>query len=191
MKILFLILTYIIGSISFAYIVAKVFKGIDIRKVGSGNPGATNVYRVSKPLGLLAFLCDTLKGFVPVFIAAKMSPSSDLFVIAVIFAVILGHMFTIFLNFKGGKGVATGCGAFLAINPLATLICLLVFAVVLSISKYVSLSSICAAIMLPISLSFFGCSNEILVFSIIVAAIVVIKHSANIKRLFAGTENKI
>lgn len=191
MKILFLILTYIIGSIPFAYIVAKVFKGIDIRKVGSGNPGATNVYRVSKPLGLLAFLCDTLKGFVPVFIAAKMSPSSDLFVIAVIFAVILGHMFTIFLNFKGGKGVATGCGAFLAINPLATLTCLLVFAIVLAISRYVSLSSICAAVMLPVSLFIFSAPNIILVFSMAIAIIVIIKHYSNIKRLIAGTENKI
>ncbi len=188
---LFLILSYIVGSIPFAYIVAKIFKGIDIRKFGSGNPGATNVFRVSKPLGVLAFLCDMLKGFVPVFIATKMSFSSDLFIITVSFAVVLGHMFTIFLKFKGGKGVATGCGAFLAINPAATLTCLLVFAIVLSISRYVSLSSICAAIMLPVSLLFFGCSNEILVFSAVIAVIVTVRHAANIKRLFAGTENKI
>ncbi len=187
----YLVLSYIVGAIPFAYIIAKLFKGIDIRKYGSGNPGATNVYRVSKSLGLLALLCDALKGFVPVFLALRINLFSDWFVIAVILAVILGHMFTIFLNFKGGKGVATGCGAFLAINPLAIITCLLVFAVVLSITKYVSLSSICAAIVLPISLLFFGCSNEILIFSVIIAAIVIIRHSANIKRLFNGTENKI
>ncbi len=188
---IFIVLSYLIGSIPFAYITAKIFKGIDIRKYGSGNPGATNVFRLSKPLGLLAFLCDTLKGFIPVFWAVRTNPSSDWLVIAVILAVILGHIFTPLLKFKGGKGVATGCGAFLAVDPVATLTCLLVFIIVLSITRYVSLSSICAAIMLPISLLFFTNSNEIFVFSMIIAAIVIIRHFTNIKRLINGTENKI
>lgn len=191
MEFFYLILSYLIGSIPFAYLIAKRFKGIDIRKHGSGNPGATNVYRIDKRLGLLAFFCDVMKGFVPVLLAVKAYPPSDVLVVTITLAVILGHMFTIFLNFKGGKGVATGCGAFLAINPLATITCLVVFAVALMISKYVSLSSICAAIMLPISLILFGSPNIILFFSIVVAVIVVIKHYPNIKRLINGTENKI
>jgi glycerol-3-phosphate acyltransferase PlsY len=191
MEFFYLVLSYLVGSIPFAYLIAKYFKGIDIRKHGSGNPGATNVYRIDKRLGLLAFFCDVLKGFVPVLLAVKANPSSDILVIFVTLAVILGHMFTIFLNFKGGKGVATGCGAFLAISPLATLTCLLVFAIVLAISRYVSLSSICAAVMLPVSLFIFSAPNIILVFSIAIAIIVIIKHYANIKRLIAGTENKI
>ena len=191
MEFFYLVLSYLVGSIPFAYLIAKHFKGIDIRKHGSGNPGATNVYRIDKRLGLLAFFCDVLKGFVPVLLAVKANPSSDVLVIFVTLAVILGHMFTIFLNFKGGKGVATGCGAFLAISPLATLTCLLVFAIVLAISRYVSLSSICAAVMLPVSLFIFSAPNIILIFSIAIAIIVIIKHYANIKRLIAGTENKI
>ncbi len=190
MEVIYLIFSYLIGAVPFAYIIIRIFKHTDIRKHGSGNPGATNAFRLSKPLGLLAFLCDTLKGFIPVYFAYNVN-ASDIFVISVISAVVLGHMFTVFLNFKGGKGVATGCGAFLAVNPVAVLVCLLVFAAVLAVSRYVSLSSICAVSALPVSLYVFKCSNEILIFSVVIAAFVIVKHSANIKRLFAGTESKI
>ena len=170
----------------------KVFKNIDIRKYGSGNPGATNVYRtVSKPLGILTFICDALKGFVPVYFVMSISPSSYLIVLAVAFVTILGHIYTVFLNFKGGKGVATGCGIFLAINPAATLICLSVFAIILTISKYVALASIFAAITLPVSLFFLGAATEVFFFSVIVSIIVVLRHLSNIKRILNGTENKI
>ena len=190
--VVYLILSYLIGAIPFAYIISKVFKNIDIRKHGSGNPGATNVYRtVSKPLGILTFICDTLKGFVPVFFVTLINPSSYLIVLLVSLVTILGHIYTVFLNFKGGKGVATGCGIFLAINPIATLICLAVFAIILALSKYVALASIFAAITLPISLFLLDATKEILVFSIFIAGIVIFRHMSNIKRILNGTENKI
>lgn len=190
--VVYLILSYLIGAIPFAYIISKVFKNIDIRKHGSGNPGATNVYRtVSKPLGILTFICDALKGFVPVFFVTLINPSSYLIVLLVALVTILGHIYTVFLNFKGGKGVATGCGIFLAINPIATLICLAVFAIILALSKYVALASIFAAITLPISLFLLDATKEILVFSIFIAGIVIFRHMSNIKRILNGTENKI
>jgi glycerol-3-phosphate acyltransferase PlsY len=190
--VVYLILSYLIGAIPFAYIISKVFKNIDIRKHGSGNPGATNVYRtVSKPLGILTFVCDALKGFVPVFFVTLINPSSYLIVLLVALVTILGHIYTVFLNFKGGKGVATGFGIFLAINPIATLICLAVFAIILALSKYVALASIFAAITLPISLFLLDATKEVLFFSIFIAGIVIFRHISNIKRILNGTENKI
>ena len=129
MYISYLIFSYILGSISFAWIIAKVFKNIDIRKYGSKNPGATNVYRtISKPLGVITLILDVLKGFIPVyFVPYFWNLNTDkgivvsvvYYTIIVALLVILGHVFSIFLNFKGGKGVAVGLGVFLAINPIA------------------------------------------------------------------------
>lgn len=190
--IIYLILSYLCGAIPFGYIIAKIFKHVDIRTVGSKNPGATNVYRtISKPLGVLTLLLDMLKGFVPVYFVSIINPSSYLIVLSVALVTILGHVFTVFLNFKGGKGVATGCGIFFALNPLATTICLITFIIVLIISKYVSLSSIFAAVMLPIAIFFVGSNSELFIFAILVAVVVVIRHISNIKRLLNGTENKI
>lgn len=190
--IIYLILSYLCGAIPFGYIVAKLFRNIDIRTVGSGNPGATNVYRtISKPLGILTLLLDMLKGFIPVYFVSIINPSSYLIVLVVALVTILGHIFTIFLNFKGGKGVATGCGIFFALNPLATAICLITFIIVLTISKYVSLGSICAAIMLPIAILFFNSNIQLVIFSTIIAIVVIVRHISNIKRLLNGTENKI
>ena len=126
--VIYLLLAYLCGAIPFGYIIAKVFKHADIRTIGSGNPGATNVYRtISKPLGVLTLVLDLLKGFIPVYFTMLLNPDSVWLIIAVAFVTIIGHVFTVFLNFKGGKGVATGCGVFLALNPLAILICFLVF----------------------------------------------------------------
>lgn len=190
--IIYLILSYLCGAIPFGYIVAKVFKNIDIRKHGSGNPGATNVYRtVSKPLGVLTLVLDILKGFLPVYFVTLINPTTNWIVILVAFITIFGHIFTVFLNFKGGKGVATGCGVFLALNPLATLICFVIFIVILSIFKYVSFGSIIAAMMLPITLFFLNSEPEIVLFAGVVAILVVFRHISNVKRLLNGTENKI
>ena len=208
MYISYLIFSYILGSISFAWIIAKVFKNIDIRKYGSKNPGATNVYRtISKPLGVLTLILDVLKGFIPVYlvpyfwnlnIGKGIVVSVIYYTIIVALLVILGHVFSIFLNFKGGKGVAVGLGVFLAINPIATLCSLAVFIVIVVLTKYVSLSSIVASIVLPIGIYFFSKYNiiqsnsyEFLIFSIIVVLLVIIRHISNIKRLLNGTENKI
>lgn len=189
---LYLILSYLCGSIPFGYIIAKTFKKTDIRKQGSGNTGATNVYRtISKPLGILTLFLDLLKGFVPVYLVSLTNPSTYWIVILVALATILGHIFTVFLNFKGGKGVATACGAFLAMNPLAVLICFVSFVIVLVIFKYVSLASIVAAILLPISLYLLNSLSELVIFSCIISLLVIIRHISNIKRLLNGTENKI
>jgi len=189
--IVYLICSYLCGAIPFAYIIAKLFKKIDIRKCGSGNPGATNVFReVSKPLGVLTFLLDALKGFIPVYFAFIVN-HSVYFVLAVALVTILGHVFTIFLKFKGGKGVATGCGIFIAFAPVVTLICFSVFALVLFLSKYVALSSITAAVMLPLCLALFHYPDTIILFACLVSVLVVIRHAGNIKRIIKGTESKI
>lgn len=190
--IVYLILAYLCGAIPFGYIIAKVFKNIDIRKQGSGNTGATNVYRtVSKPLGILTLTLDILKGFIPVYFITLINPASYWIVISVALVTIVGHVFTIFLNFKGGKGVATGCGVFLALNPAATLICFTVFVIILMLFKYVSLGSIVAATALPIMIFILSSNIELIIFSMIVAILVVVRHITNIKRLLNGTENKI
>jgi glycerol-3-phosphate acyltransferase PlsY len=190
--VVYLILSYLCGAIPFGFIIAKLFKHVDIRTVGSGNTGATNVYRsISKPLGILTLMLDLLKGFVPVYLAMFFYPEYQWLIISVAFITIIGHTFTIFLRFKGGKGVATACGAFLAINPLAVLICFVTFVVILSIFKYVSFASIIAAFMLPISLYFLNALPEIVVFSGIISILVIVRHISNIKRLLNGTENKI
>ena len=190
--IVYLLLSYLCGAIPFGYIVAKLFKHVDIRTLGSGNPGATNVYRsISKPLGVLTLILDVLKGFVPVYLISFINPEFQWMVISVAFVTIIGHTFTIFLRFKGGKGVATACGAFLAINPLSVLICLGVFIVVLAMFKYVSAASIMAALMLPISLYLLKELPEIVVFAGMISILVIVRHISNIKRLLNGTENKI
>lgn len=190
--IVYLLLSYLCGAIPFGYIIAKLFKHIDIRTVGSGNPGATNVYRsISKSLGVLTLILDVLKGFVPVYLISFINPEFQWMVISVAFVTIIGHTFTIFLRFKGGKGVATACGAFLAINPLSVLICLGVFIVVLAMFKYVSAASIMAALMLPISLYLLKELPEIVVFAGMISILVIVRHISNIKRLLNGTENKI
>lgn len=193
LKIIFyLILSYLCGAIPFGYIIAKLFKHTDIRKQGSGNTGATNVYRtISKPLGILTLILDALKEFIPVYLIILTNPSTYWIVIAVALVTILGHIFTIFLNFKGGKGVATACGAFLAMNSLAVLICFSVFVIILVIFRYVSLASIFAAIVLPISLYLLSSSSELIIFSCVISVLVIFRHKSNIKRLLNGTENKI
>ncbi|MDD2523504.1 MAG: glycerol-3-phosphate 1-O-acyltransferase PlsY [Endomicrobiaceae bacterium] len=189
--VVYLILSYLSGAIPFAYVISKIFKKIDIRKCGSGNPGATNVFRVvSKPLGVLTFFLDAMKGFIPVYFASMINPSIY-FVLTVAFVTLLGHVFTIFLKFKGGKGVATGCGIFVAFAPIVTLICFMVFALVLFLSKYVALSSITAAISLPICLAFFHYPNIIILFACLVAVLVIVRHIGNIRRIIKGTESKV
>ncbi|WP_372521099.1 glycerol-3-phosphate 1-O-acyltransferase PlsY [Candidatus Ruminimicrobiellum ovillum] len=190
--ILYLIFAYLCGAIPFGYIIAKIFKHVDIRTVGSENPGATNVYRtISKPLGILTLFLDMLKGFIPVYFVKIINPEFYWIVIAVALVTIIGHIFTVFLKFKGGKGVATGCGVFLALNPLSVLICFITFAIILAIFRYVSFASIIAAMMLPISLYWLDAVPELILFSGVIAILIVIRHIGNIKRLLNGTENKI
>lgn len=190
---------YILGGIPFGYLVGRLFSGVDIRDHGSMNVGATNVVRVVglKP-GLLVLALDMLKGLLPALLARQLAglldppPSPQVAAIITGTAAILGHTFTIFLRFRGGKGVATAAGVCLAVIPLPTVMALATFTVVLAIWRFVSLGSIVAAIALVVSTFLLGRGTSgvaEIVFACAVAALIIVRHHANIRRLFGGTEN--
>jgi glycerol-3-phosphate acyltransferase PlsY len=195
------ILCYLIGSFPSGYLVGKS-QGIDIRQHGSGNIGATNVLRVmGKKWGYLVFLCDSLKGFISVKLGMLLAAGAglDITLAGVVAGIccIIGHNYTFWLQFQGGKGIATSIGVLLAIVPiLIVLIVLLVWLAVFFVWKYVSLASICAALSLPlIILALFpfvahGNYTVLLIFSLIVAALAVWRHRSNIDRLLHGEENR-
>jgi acyl phosphate:glycerol-3-phosphate acyltransferase len=195
------ILCYLIGSFPSGYLVGKS-QGIDIRQHGSGNIGATNVLRVmGKKWGYLVFLCDSLKGFlavtIGVLLAAGAGAETTLAGVVAGICCIIGHNYTVWLGFKGGKGIATSIGVLLAIVPiLIVVIVLLVWLGVFFIWKYVSLASICAALSLPVAVLILfplvahGNYWVLVIFSIIVAALAVWRHRSNIDRLLHGKENR-
>jgi glycerol-3-phosphate acyltransferase PlsY len=191
-----LVLSYLLGAIPTGYLIVKGLKGTDIREVGSGNIGATNVKRV---LGMKWFLIvlalDALKGFVPVAAAGMLFKEQFVFMpVAAGVAAILGHTFTVFLKFKGGKGVATSLGVFLALAPLSLLTSVTVFVILLMFFGYISLGSIAAAALLPVFVFIYGEGESmyvlIQVISVIGAVFIIYKHRDNIQRLLNGTENK-
>jgi glycerol-3-phosphate acyltransferase PlsY len=187
----FLILfAYLVGSIPIGVLLARL-KGKDPRKTGSGNIGATNVMRsAGKVLGILTLIGDVLKGFVPTWIAIQLGMPA--FIIALVgLAVFSGHLFPVFLKFKGGKGVATGAGVYLAISPPVILISFVIFIIVFLIWKYVSLGSLVGTGIIPFSFFLFKTPTEYILFSLLIACGVFMKHKDNIKRLLAGTESKV
>jgi glycerol-3-phosphate acyltransferase PlsY len=184
-----LIIAYLLGSIPFGYIMVKHAHGTDIRSVGSGNIGATNVYRKSRAAGIATLILDAAKGYVAVLAAAWLTRDTGWQAMAAV-AAILGHMFTVFLSFKGGKGVATACGAYLALSPQAVALTVVVFIAVAALTRYVSLASIASAASFPLAVYLRGEPNEVLAAAIIGAALIVAKHHQNIHRLLTGTENK-
>ena len=184
------ILSFLLGSVPFGYLIGKL-KGVDVRKYGSGNIGATNVSRVlGKKYGLLVLFLDALKGAAAVLIARAAGLPTEYQVLAGISA-IAGHCFSPWLGFKGGKGVATALGAFLVISPKTTLVAFLIFLAVLLTTRYVSLSSITAALSYPLLYKVFEKPSP---FSFIVvslgALLIVAKHHSNIRRLLKGEEKK-
>jgi acyl phosphate:glycerol-3-phosphate acyltransferase len=188
-QILLLIGAYLLGSVPTGLLLAKAF-GINIRETGSGNIGATNVYRtVGRKLGIITLICDCLKGLIPVLIA-KWLDLPDLWIAATGLAALLGHVYTVWLKFKGGKGVATALGVFLGTCPLSVLGALVVFIGVIYIWRYVSLASISAAAVIPVLVLLFSGKQELVVMSVIIAGVVIFRHHENISRLRAGTENK-
>jgi glycerol-3-phosphate acyltransferase PlsY len=188
--VLLILFAYLTGSIPIGVLLARL-KGKDPRETGSGNIGATNVMRsAGKTLGIITLVGDVLKGFIPTFIAMRLGAPE--FVIALVgLAVFLGHLFPVFLKFKGGKGVATGAGVFLAINYPVILISFIIFVIVLLIWKYVSLGSLVGTGIIPLSFFLFKSPLEYILLSLLLACGVFIKHRDNIRRLFAGTENKV
>src|SRR2546423_3302606 len=194
---------YLLGSIPFGYILLRVFRGTDVRTSGSGNIGATNVARSSPSLGLATLLLDAGKGFLAVKLVgsfetewtALAQPLYSTLAVAAFF-VVLGHMFPVWLKFRGGKGVATGVGAFLCLSPLAVAFSAVLFLLVVIITRYVSLGSITATAAMPLFvwlIAYFKLSIEFvpaLTASIIGGALIIFMHRANIVRLLNGTENR-
>ncbi len=181
---------YLIGSLPFGYLVAKA-NGVDIFSVGSKNPGATNVKRcVGKKAGNIVFLLDALKGFAATWWPMLLAGESMYYsLIGLVFAV-LGHSFSLFMKFRGGKGVATMLGGVVALMPVAALVGVLVWLAVFYTSRYVSLASICLAISLPITNLAIGAPATLTWVSLALGLLVVLRHKENIVRLIRGEENK-
>jgi acyl phosphate:glycerol-3-phosphate acyltransferase len=191
MALFFALLGYLIGAIPFGLLIGRM-AGIDVRSQGSRNIGATNVNRLlGKKLGFLTLLCDCLKGFLPMSLAALTlaeSPSREAVVAATGLMAVLGHMFPIYLRFRGGKGVATGLGVFLYFSPLAILISLLVFVGTVALSGFVSAGSLLASALIPLWLYLLGVSPTVVGVAALIALLIWIKHRENIGRLLQGTE---
>ncbi len=189
---------YLLGSIPTGLLLAKRFSKVDPRKEGSRNIGATNIFRTSgKVLGVLTLIGDALKGAVPVWIAVQWIPpqpqwglSKDVWVALAGLGPLLGHIFPIFLGFKGGKGVATALGIYLVISPVAVLIEFFLFAAILWKWRIVSLGSICCAVSIPLLIAYFRDSPAYFILSVVMAALILYRHQANISRLLDGTENR-
>jgi glycerol-3-phosphate acyltransferase PlsY len=192
-------LSYLLGSIPFGYLLVRIFRGEDVRQSGSGNIGATNVSRKSPVLGGLTLLLDAAKGTAAVLLSYVVAdhmvaiPTLEQAALGALFAVI-GHMFPVWLKFHGGKGVATGLGAFALLAPKAMLVAMGFFVVVVLISRYVSLGSIVAVAVFPVAAGLihqFNLSPVGLALISLACLLILVKHRGNMRRLWAGTENRL
>jgi len=199
-ELLLIIIAYLIGSIPTALIISRKYFGVDIRDYGSGNMGATNTFRVLGPKhGTVVMIFDIFKGmaavalfnFLPFYLHNELERTN--LMIGLGLAAVLGHVFPIFAGFKGGKGVATLFGMVLAVQPVVAISCVGAFLLVLYLTRYVSLSSIIGALMLPISVLGIWNENEVIyrIFAVLVAFMVIITHQKNIGRILRGVESRI
>jgi len=199
--------SYLLGSIPFGYLLVRIFRGEDVRRTGSGNIGATNVARTgSKGLAIATLLLDALKGYAAVRfalwlagsrrLATPMIDSRTIFLLAAMaaFCAILGHMFTVWLRLKGGKGVATAAGAFAALAPRAMVVALVLFVLVVAVTRYISLGSMVATAAFPLLVWWLSPAERATVpILLLIAAssfLIIMRHKDNIRRLMAGTENR-
>lgn len=190
--ILYLAGSYLLGSIPTGYWLGKYWKGIDVRQHGSGNLGATNVFRVlGTGPGIITLGFDILKGFVPTAAAQRYFPGHIALIIAAGLAAILGHTMSIFVHFRGGKGVATSAGVFLALLPVPSVIAVSVFALSLLLTRIVSLSSMIAVVGLTLSAFFLAPVRQLFYAAAAVSSMILWTHRSNIKRLLNGTESRI
>ncbi|HET9465511.1 MAG TPA: glycerol-3-phosphate 1-O-acyltransferase PlsY [Gemmatimonadales bacterium] len=190
---LWLLVSYFLGAVPTSYLLSRLFAGIDLRQHGSGNLGATNLYRVlGWKYAIPAALVDIAKGVVPVLVFAPQVSDSQLFALACGVAAIVGHVFSVFVGFKGGKGVATAAGVMLALAPIALLVSAAVWGVLVRLTGYVSLGSIVAAAVLPFAIYLLEDSRTpaLVWIAAAIAAAVIILHWRNIQRLIRGTENR-
>jgi glycerol-3-phosphate acyltransferase PlsY len=187
-----LLLSYVLGSIPTGLWLGLWIRKVDIREAGSKNIGATNTMRVlGKPLGAAALTGDVLKGLFPVIFFAKLHPESIHLPLLCGVAAILGHSFSLFLKFRGGKGVATSAGVFLGLVTWPTVLAVAIFAGIVAATRYVSLGSIFASISLAISVWFVETSNVVRVVVLLVALLIIVKHRANVQRILKGEENRV
>ena len=187
------LIAYLLGSIPVGYLIVRWMRGLDVRTTGSGSIGATNVMRSLGVAGfVVTFVLDVGKGTAAVLIASKLTAHDSPWVAVAAIVGILGHCYPVWLKFKGGKGVATGVGVFLALSPIPVGLVLGIFAVVLTLSRYVSLSSILAAAAFPVLVYFIDHPPwPLLVGAAAGATMVIARHHANISRLLKGTENRV
>ncbi len=185
------VLSYLVGAIPFGLLLSRS-SGVDIRSQGSGNIGATNVARLlGKKIGVLTLLLDISKGFLPMFVTAVVigeGPGHNLSLTLSGAATVLGHMYPVYLGFKGGKGVATGLGVFLFMAPLSVLFSLILFILAVGLSGFVSLGSLLASATIPLWMFFLGEAGWKILLSSFIAIMIWLKHIPNIKRLLSGTE---
>lgn len=185
--------SYLLGSIPFGYLLVRVFRGQDVRQTGSGNIGATNVSRTSKGLGALTLVLDALKGLAAVVITRMTFPGNKTLLGAAAFFAIAGHMFPVWLRFRGGKGVATGLGSFIALTPKTVLVMFAIFVVVFLLFRYVSLASIVAVALFPLLAWIIepeGATSRVLPFIAAASLLIIAKHYENIRRLLDHTESR-
>lgn len=184
------LIAYLLGSIPFGFLLVWSAGGEDIRSFGSGNIGATNVFRKSRWTGVLTLALDAGKGYFAVVVAGWLGGGIEWQAGAALCA-IAGHVYTPWLHFKGGKGVATGCGAFLALAPVAVATTLVLFVVVFALTRYISAASIIATAFFPIWAYLYGKPFPVLLWGALGALLIIAKHHENIRRLLAGTESKL
>ncbi len=193
---LFALASYLLGSVPTGLILAKLFAKTDIRSMGSGNIGATNAARLlGRKLGGLTLLGDLLKGFVPVYIGslyfADTHGRADYLVLSIFgFSAFLGHLFPVYLKFKGGKGVATCFGVFAFLAPAPLIMVLALFVIIIAVSRFVSLGSLSAAVFLPILLLAFSYPLPVIIAAMCMGLMIFIRHRENLKRLMLGTERR-
>jgi acyl phosphate:glycerol-3-phosphate acyltransferase len=182
--------SYLLGSIPFGYLLVRIFRKQDIRKTGSGNIGATNVSRTSPVLGILTLVLDALKGLVAVILTRVLFPGQSVLLGLAAFLAIVGHMFPVWLKFRGGKGVATGLGAFAVIVPKTILAMIGLFIAIFLAFRYVSLASILTVAFFPLLAWVLHPHNspQMLVAIVASSLLIVVKHHENLRRLFSGTE---
>jgi len=182
---------YLLGSVPFGLVLTKLFSQVDPRKKGSKNIGATNIFRTAgKTLGILTLIADVLKGVAPIWIATQWRFPDHWIAIAGL-SPFLGHIFPIFLGFKGGRGVATALGIYLVISPVAVVIEFLLFSVLVWKWRFISLGSICCATTMPILIAFFRSdSRAYFILSVFIGTLILFRHQSNISRLLQGMENK-
>lgn len=190
-----LILAYLIGSLNFAIIISKIFKLSNPKHHGSKNAGATNMARVSgKKYGIIVLIGDALKAIIPMLICKIFLSFNESQLIYLGTAIVIGHLFPIYFNFKGGKGIATGFGFILALSPVSALFLLIIFGITLYLSRYVSLGSIMAAFFMPILTVIFNfdrLTNLSIVVLCILSILLIFMHYENIQKIYNNTENKL